>query len=146
MNERKKIENIIRKKEEEIQSLKEQLREASVYVKALQDVLKILPRDAESQAESSARLRPGSSAAVARDIILKKGKPVHLNDLLQEMGKDINRGNRASLSSSLAAYVRKGEIFSRPAPNRFGLVEMEHAGQEERSSEPPEDFGAFEEF
>lgn len=141
MNERKKIEDRIRKKEEEIQSLDAQARDARVYVKALQDVLKILPREAESQSESAAILRAGSAVAVAREIILKKNKPVHITELLREMGKDLTRESRASLASSLAAYVRKGEIFTRPAPNRFGLVELGHIEKEEGDNEPPDDFG-----
>ena len=142
MNERKKIEDRIRKKEEEIQGLEADARDARVYVKALQDVLKMLPREPESVGESpSASLRPGSSVALARDIILKKAAPVHITQLLQEMGKELTRENRASLASSLAAYVRKGEIFTRPAPNKFGLVELGHTQKEEGDSEPPDDFG-----
>ena len=45
-----------------------------------------------------------------------------------------------SLASSLAAYVRRGEIFSRPAPNTFGLLELGHLGGEE-AEEPPSGFG-----
>ena len=145
MNERKKIEDRIRKKEEEIQRLEAEARDAQVYVRALQDVLKMLPREPESHGESPSSspssLRAGSAVAVARDIILKKGKPVHISDILSEMGKEMTRENRASLGSSLAAYVRKGEIFTRPAPNKFGLVELGHTEKEEGNGEPPDDFG-----
>jgi len=143
MNERKKIEDRIRKKEEEAQALEAQARDARVYVKALQDVLKMLPREPETSDESLTTLRPGSSVAVARDIILKKNAPIHISELLREMGKELTRESRASLGSSLAAYVRKGEIFTRPAPNRFGLVELGHTAREEGGdpAEPPDDFG-----
>ena len=144
MNERKKIEDRIRKKEEEIQSLESQIHDSQVYVKALQDVLKMLPREAESGTESVATLRAGSAVAMARDIILKKAKPVHITDLLRDMGKELTRESRASLGSSLAAYVRKGEIFTRPAPNKFGLIELGHTDREEGASEPPDDFGEIE--
>ncbi len=141
MNERKKIEDRIRKKEEEVQELEAQTRDARVYVRALQDVLKMLPRETESASDSPTTLRVGSSVAIARDIILKKGVPVHITELLKDMGKDLTRESRASLGSSLAAYVRKGEIFTRPAPNKFGLVELGHTEKEEGDNEPPEDFG-----
>jgi len=141
MNERKKIEDRIRKKEEEVQHLEAQARDARVYVKALQDVLKMLPRESESAVEAQSTLRVGSAVAIARDIILKRGVPVHIADLLKDMGKDLTRESRASLGSSLAAYVRKGEIFTRPAPNKFGLVELGHTEKEEGDSEPPDDFG-----
>jgi hypothetical protein len=141
MNERKKIEDRIRKKEEEAQELEAKARDARVYVKALQDVLKMLPREAETAGESPSILRPGSSVAMARDIILKRNAPVHISELLREMGKDLNRENRASLGSSLAAYVRKREIFTRPAPNKFGLVELGHTAREDGDLDPPDDFG-----
>jgi hypothetical protein len=141
MNERKRIEDRIRKKEEEAQALEAQARDARVYVKALQDVLKMLPREPESSSESPTNLRPGSSATAARDIILKQNAPVHISELLREMGRELTRENRASLASSLAAYVRKGEIFTRPAPNKFGLIELGHSTGEENDPEPPEGFG-----
>ena len=146
MNERRKIEDRIKKKEEEIQNLEIQSRDARVYVKALQDVLKILPREAEASNDSSAvTLRQGSAVAAAREIILKRGQPVHISHLLREMGRELTRESRASLGSSLAAYVRKGEIFTRPAPNQFGLVELGHSKMDGISQEPPEDFGSIEE-
>ena len=53
------------------------------------------------------------------------GKPLHISDLLVALGKETDHDNRAALSGSLSAYVRKHEIFTRPAPNTFGLVEFE---------------------
>ena len=137
MNERRKIENALRKKEQEIQTLEEQIKSARVYVQALNDVLKMLPKASES-----AVLRPGSAVAQARDIILREQKPVHINALLEELGKDVTRESRASLTSSLAAYVRRGEIFTRSTPNTYGLVELGHAQTDEPEAvEPPSGFG-----
>ena len=48
MNERRKIEEKLRRKEQEIGALEDQIKDARVYVQALQDVLKLLPRDSES--------------------------------------------------------------------------------------------------
>jgi hypothetical protein len=36
--------------------------------------------------------------------------------------------------------VRKGEVFTRPGPNIFGLIELGHANEPD-SEEPPADFG-----
>ena len=144
MSERKKIEDRIRKKEQEIQELDIKMREARVYIQAMQDVLKILPREqkqAESSADGPVSLREGSLASMARDAILKRGSPAHVSDLLTDMGKEDNRENRTSLSGALAAYVRKGEVFTRPAPNRFGLIELGHAAMQHEPSDPPDDFG-----
>lgn len=138
MNERKKIEDRLKKKEAEILSLQEQIKAARVYMQALQDVLKILPRGPES----STLLRPGSAIALARDAILKRQAPVHITALLEALGKEDTRENKSSLTGSIAAYVRRGEIFTRPAPNTFGLIELGHANQgHDAMDEPPEGFG-----
>lgn len=137
MNERRKIENTLLKKEQEIQLLEEKIKEARVYVQALRDVLKILPKSSESVV-----LRPGSAVARARSVILKTQKPVHINTLLEQLGKEGTREARASLTSSLAAYVRRGEIFTRSAPNTYGLIELGHQQIDDpEPSEPPSGFG-----
>jgi hypothetical protein len=33
----------------------------------------------------------------------------------------------------LAAYVRRGEIFTRPSPNTFGLLELGHDNEADAS-------------
>lgn len=143
MSERRKIEERIRKKELELQELEIQVREGRVYIQALQDVLKMLPKeakDSESVTEGPIALREGSLASMARDAIMKIGKPAHVSELLAEMDKDDTRENRTSLSGTLAAYVRKREIFTRPAPNRFGLIELGHTPKK-GALHPPDDFG-----
>lgn len=143
MNERRKIEERLRKKEEEIRLLEAQIRDARIYIQALQDVLKLLPLASERGMAMGA-LRAGSGVAKAREYILSKGEAVHVLELLQALGREPTREARASLSGSLAAYVRKGEIFTRPCPNIFGLIELGHQNQEETefgSDEPPAEFG-----
>jgi hypothetical protein len=144
VNDRKKIEERLQKKESEIQNLEERLRAARVYVQALQDVLKLLGTVEETETvihpTKTATLRTGSAVDQARQVILNRGMPVHVTALLEAMGKDTGAESRVSLASSLAAYVRRGEIFSRPAPNTFGLLELGHLGGEE-AEEPPSGFG-----
>lgn len=139
MTERKKIEERLRKKEQEVASLEEKTRAARVYVQALRDILNMLSTD---DGEVEPILRPGSSVAEARQAILKHGKPMHINDLLGALGKDATRDAKSSLTSSIAAYVRRQEIFTRTAPNTFGLIELGHVSTDEDSpAEPPSDFG-----
>lgn len=143
MDERSVVAERLRKKMQEVQSLEEKLRTARIYVQALQDVMKAMgatPTAPETKPERS--LRAGSGVSQARDVILKAGKPVHISDLLSGIGKEDTRDGRASLTSSLAAYVRRGEIFTRPAPNTYGLVELGHESIVEPEPEPPEDFGS----
>lgn len=141
MNERQKIEARLRKKEQEIQNLAKRIEAGKVYVKALRDILKMLDNGSESEAAEST-LRQGSAVAQARDVILQFGTPVHITALLNALGKPPTREARASLASSIAAYVRRGDIFVRTAPNTFGLAELGHTivGENE-NSEPPAGFG-----
>lgn len=151
MDDRKKIMERLRKKEQEIQLLEDRLRAARVYVQALHDVLKLLEGDVPSSPPSPTApgstesvLRSGSAVAQARHAILRRGGPVHISALLEELGKDSSRESRASLASSLAAYVRRGEIFTRPAPNTFGLIELGHKTVvENEDDQPPPGFGSI---
>jgi len=141
VSERRAIDDRLRKKQLEITSLEEKLKAAKIYVSALQDVMKLLNRDDDQADTAEAKLRPGSTVAQAREIILERGEPVHIDDLLTAMGKEVSRDSKASLAGSLAAYVRKEEIFTRPAPNTYGLVELGHTDIEEEEDGPPAGFG-----
>jgi hypothetical protein len=138
MNERKKVEERLKRKEQEIQTLESQIKDARVYIQALNDVLKLLPKGPTEDAA----LRPGSTVAQARDVIMARRKPLHINDILTAMSREATRDNSASLGSQLAAYVRREEIFTRPAPNTFGLIELGHSAPvEPPEQEPPPGFG-----
>jgi hypothetical protein len=129
------------KKEAEIQSLEAKLRSAKIYAQALQDVLNVLNRGTGTSGADTV-LKPKSSVALAREEILRAGQPLHISALLAAAGKGITKEGRASLGGSLAAYVRRGEIFTRTGPNTFGLIEMGHTPeQEDHIPEPPEGFG-----
>lgn len=142
MSERKAIEDRLRKKELEIAGLEEKLKAAKIYAGALRDVLKIVSTDDDGGDPSETKLRAGSAVAQARDIILAREEPVHIDDLLIAMGKEVTRDSKASLAGSLAAYVRREEIFTRPAPNTYGLIELGHTDiEEEEQISPPAGFG-----
>lgn len=140
MNERARIEQLLRKKQTEVVTLEEKLKAAKAYINALRDVLKVTAGEAS---DSEPKLKDGSSVAMAREAILTRGEPVRLDDLLLSIGKEPTQANRSSLAGSLAAYVRRNEIFTRPAPNTFGLVELGHDQSEEvvEDNEPPAGFG-----
>lgn len=143
MSERKKVEDRLRKKEQEITSLEDKIRAARIYVTALRDILKMFgPDNAEDEADAESTLRSGSAVDKARRVILEKGVPLHIDEILEALGKDVTRDTKASLTSSLAAYVRRREIFTRPAPNTFGLTELGHElDEQEATPEPPYEFG-----
>lgn len=140
MNDRKAVEDRIRRKFGEIAALEEKLKAAKVYVKALQDVLTIFDKTEPDDA-SETKLRKGSLVDQAREIILERDSPVHIDVILRAMGKEVTRDAKASLNGSLAAYVRDSEIFIRTAPATYGLIELGHAPDEGEEDAPPAGFG-----
>lgn len=129
----------IERKEQEIWDLEMQLREARVYLQALQDSLKLFPREPNGE---EVVLRPGSTVARARDVIKEAGNALHLTQILEIMGKPTDKKHRLSLGGSLSAYARRGEVFTRPAPNTFGLVAFGNvSATQEVRNDPPEFFG-----
>ena len=132
----------IEKKELEIRDLEKQLAAANAYLQALQETVRILPKEPLGSPISPAQvLRPGSAVAKAREAIIKAGKPLHITELLKALGRPVDKNSRVSLSGSLSGYVKRNEIFTRPAPNTFGLIELNHSQMPE--DEPPEDFGSL---
>ena len=126
------------KKREEIALLEKQIGEAKSYLLALQDALKMMPKQSDGDTAAQV-LRPGSDVAKAYEILKESGKPMHVNEIVKQMGREVTKANRISVSGSLSGYARRNYIFTRPAPNTFGLVEFDAAI---KSDEPPEDFGA----
>ena len=132
MTDRREIESRLRQKEAEIHHLEARLREARGYARALRELLGLERPSDRSMVEQ------------ARDIILGRGNSVHITELLAAMGKEITRETRVSLASALSAYARRGEIFTREGPNRFGLFELKRRRSARAKSEPPDDFGELE--
>lgn len=129
------------KKRAEIATLEGQIRDATVYLQALEDTLKMLPREAGDSSDIASKiLRAGSKMDRARDAIRTAGRALHVVDLLKAIGEDNTANNRAALSGSLSSYARKGEIFSRTAPNTFGLLELQVRPSAQAG--PPPGFGA----
>lgn len=71
------------------------------------------------------KLRPGSDVYNAREALRKLGKPSELGQLLATMGKHDTKEIRRSVSSQMAWYARKNQIFTRPEPGFWGLYEWE---------------------
>jgi uncharacterized coiled-coil protein SlyX len=133
---RKKLEGKITDQERKIAQLERDLAEAKAYLDGIKDALKLLP--SEGIDHSSATLREGSDLAKARDVLRKEGKPLHIDELLKRMGKEVNRNTKGGLGGSMSDYVRKGRVFTKTAPNTFGLLEFEASPT---LLEPPESFG-----
>ncbi len=141
---KEELQKRIERKQEEIRELEIRLREAQSYLAALQDMSKLLPRDPNVAQDPSQSLRPGSAVAKAREVILKAGTPLHITEILKSIDRPVDKNSRVSLSGSLNGYVKRGEVFTRPAPNTFGLREFQRAPAR-ADIEPPPGFGLVEE-
>jgi hypothetical protein len=141
---RDNFQKLIERKQAEIRELEMRIREAQSYLQALQDSSKLLPKETDNNGliPSGFSLRPGTSLARVREIIKESGKPMHINDILAQLGKTVDNQNRVSLVGTLGSYSRKGRVFSRTAPNTFGLIEL---GQQVSTEDDlPETFGKME--
>jgi hypothetical protein len=110
------------------------------YIQGLQDSMKFLPRDGNGAAEYV--LREGSALAKTRDVLRTAGTPLPIADLLKALGKPQDKEHRTSLAGTLSGYARDGKVFTKTAPNTFGLLEFRAIQPED--SEIPEDFGSME--
>jgi hypothetical protein len=143
---RRQIEKLIEKSEFEIFEMHKAIDMRISYVQGLRDTLKYLPKDSGDTAVES-QLRPGTTLAKAYDFLKAEGKPVHVMDLLKQLGKEPSHKNRVSLSGSIGFYVRRKQFFTRPAPNTFGVIDRPENQESNGASqdEPPENFGIEEE-
>lgn len=145
---RRKLKDKMRRKRREVQQLEEDVQkltikiaEAHAYIQALEDTLQQVPGKEDTK-DNVRSMRPGSLAYNALMALRREGQALHITALLEAIGKEASKKNRHSLTSSLGLYVRDGEVFTRPAPNTFGLREWGQAEKDDKDeSELPEDFG-----
>lgn len=140
---RDNFQKLIGKKQQEIDDLEIKLREAKAYVQALQDSMKLLPRDGSSTDGSEHTLRPDSALAKARDVIRASGKPMPIGDILKAIGANQDKKHRVSLAGTLSGYAKRGRIFTKTAPNTFGLLEFGASEEIVEGDDLPEDFGSM---
>jgi len=133
----KELDKKIEKKKQELTELARQLGEGRAYLAALEDTRKLLPKEASGNQEFVPRL--GSDVAKVLALLKQEGAPLHIDVILSKLGKPADKKTKVSLSGSMAAYVRDGKLFSRPAPNTFGLLEFDRSKTD--NDEPPADFG-----
>jgi hypothetical protein len=146
-----KIDRTIRKKQQEIADFKAQIeqlqlriRDATTYIQAMEDSKRMHRKDDgtehEAGNEAPVTLKDGSALALARDIILMAGKPLHVDEILRQMGKDVNKKTRTSLAGSLAGYARDKRVFEKTGANTFGVLGMDligNAPEDETKPQPP---------
>ena len=116
MSARVKIEKQIKRKELEIQRLVDQkkeldsdIRDTETFIKGLQEALKHLPK--EKKDTDTYTVRSGSDVEKVLLILQNYGKPLRIEDILKNMGKEVNKHNRANVASQLSHNYGKGEYL-----------------------------------
>ena len=140
----------IKAKEAEIERLEDRLTEIRVDIKAamayIQGLRDILPKVAREEASAGdddpvqTDMRPGSAPDRVRALLMERGTPLHITAILSALGREHTKANRVSLAGTLARFVRDQRVFSRTAPNTFGLIGMTEAEAQE-TEELPDGFG-----
>jgi len=136
---RENLQKLINKKLEENMSLERQVMENKAYIQGLQDSMKLLPRDGSAAADYI--LREGSALAKTRDVLKAAHIPLPIADILKALGKPQDKKHRISLAGTLSGYARSGKVFTKTAPNTFGLLEFKAQSD---GDEIPDDFGSME--
>jgi hypothetical protein len=135
------IEKRLKKKRGEVASLKEEVegfedsiedRKARIEVledtiQELQSLHNLLPSAADADS-SQPVFRQNSEGWLVHDLLRKGGKPLYIDEILEQLEREVTVEARSSLGGQLGGYVRKGQVFTRPAPNTFGLREWEVNG------------------
>lgn len=146
MGARENLQKLADKKTQEITDLERQLDLARSYLQAIQDSIKVLPREITNSGngdEHSGELRLGTLIYRAKEAIQKNGEPMHVSAILVAIGVENTKNTRVSLVGSLGAYVRRGVVFTRPAPNTFGLIGMKLSASVSSEQDLPETFGSL---
>ncbi len=143
MSARSQVERKILTKQQEIAEFEAQIEKAESYIQAMQEVLRLLPREDGDAVTSEQLPRHGSAMAKTRELLVETGKPMHITEILKGIGKENTKSHRLSVSGSLRSYARKGQVFTQEGGNVFGLVEFQTANGSGRPSRevPPKGFG-----
>lgn len=116
-------------KRRELRDLENRIQALRSFIDGLEYAASLLPSDS-AYPDSDSQLRKGTTVARAQAIIKAANRPLHVSEILRLIGEPDDNTHRVSLSGSLAAYVRKGQVFTRPAPNTFGLIEIRNRPKE----------------
>lgn len=116
----------IEKKRAEIDVQRTNLRIEERYLEAMMDAYKLLPKTGDDSNGSSrpTGLRKGSAVGKAYDALKRLGRPAHISEIVEASGHKVTRTATQGLASSLRGYVNDGRIFTKPAPNTYGLIEF----------------------
>ena len=109
-------------KKAELVRLEAELEAGRAYLRCIED------RITAGEAQGSDEPVSEDPVVAIRRLIRDAGEPLYIDDILRGLDRPLNRASREEIRQLLLSWVRRGEIFTRPRPAIFGLVE---------SAEPP---------
>ncbi len=119
------LESRIAREHRRVTELRNEIMRREAFIQGLEAALGLLTGRGSSDGseELGESLRSGSDVSKAQQLLSETKRPLHIGEILTGIGREDTKANRASLSSSLARYARKGEIFQRgPRPNEFMVI------------------------
>lgn len=118
----------IEAKEADIARLQGEIRDIKAYTEGMSQALRLSNKSTPKPALSAKPfvLRSGSDMSKIRTILLAADEALHLDEILKLLGKGGDAKAKASLAGSLNTYANAGKVFSKTAPNTFGLIEKSY--------------------
>ena len=138
-------EAFIQKKRDEVRKARqrvERLEDALRHYEEIYNVMNSSPSRDSSSAPRDGAVRSGSQAERVIRVLSDAGEPTHIDEIMARMGVECTAAAKNSLVSSLSRYVRQRQIFTRPAPGTFGLIEWEEPEPHQPSVEETTDLPA----
>lgn len=111
---------LVAEKEGELARLEAELTAGRAYLSVLQSQIEAAEARTANERETAE-----DPVIVIRRLILEAGKPLYIDDILRGLDLPLTRETRDEIRQLLLSWVRRGEIFSRPRPAVFGLIELE---------------------
>ena len=143
-----KIQELRAKAESEIGKIRSGLAEQSAkiegYIQGVKDATRVnggshpqlLPPSAAAKAGRTVKrgrrrgnrgFRQGSLPDRVRALVLKTKKPIHLGDVVKQLGRGGKRVALQSVENRISALARKSNTFIRTGARTYGLIELGHS-------------------
>jgi len=132
----------ITERDSQISALQAENDRDNAFIQGVQESIKAIPdellcTETKRRQSKSRAVKAGSSSEKALTALRELGKPTHINELAVKMGSSISQEAIKNIASSLRQSANNERIFTRPAPNTFGLIEWDDYDPDE--FEPTED-------
>lgn len=124
--EKTKLLKIIEREKQEAQELQLTLSNKLSRISAFEEILKLIPDNGiQTKSNSVERtLRYGGLPQKTQSLLSREGKPLHIKEILERLDLPLTKANYLALASSIGTYAKNQRIFSKTAPNTFGLIDF----------------------